>query len=248
MKRLLIIGIGLAVIISTLTSCAVNHTKDVVEKLQPEDLYSVYNTKPRNLISQSKCQLLPSINVVNVETRVDDYTVLDPILGPRIVNHIINPKEYMNNVVDYLNTAFEKSGVKADNSSSKIIQVSLEEAKGMLSLWAVGAILRLKVEVPETKYTKIYEAEDWIYQGGGLRALAYTVHIVTQKIIEDPVIQNYILCKNEYIQTIKDQKEKDGAASKSLSQKLQELQTAFDNGLISKEEYQRTRQRLLEKY
>ena len=248
MKRLLIIGIGLAVIIFTLTSCAVNHTKDVAEKLQPEDLYAVYNTKPRNLKAQSKCQLPPSINVVNVETREDDYPILYPILGPMIINHIITPKEYMNNVVDYLKTAFEKSGVKADDNSSKIIQVSLTETKGMYRLFTVGAILRLKVEVPEKKYTKIYEAEDWILQGGGLRTMAYTVHIVTQKIIEDPVIQNYILCKNEYIQTIKDQKEKDETVSKSLSQKLQELQTAFDNGLISKEEYQRSRQRLLEKY
>jgi hypothetical protein len=243
MKRLLIIGIGLAVIISTSTSNAFNITPLVAEKLQPEDLYAVYNTKPINLKAQSKCQLPPSINVVNVETR-DQYLIY-PGLGYK---EEINPREFTNIVVDYLRIAFDKSSVKVDNSSSKIIQVSLEETNWMQSLFATGAILRLKVEIPETKYTEIYKAEDWAGSGHIPTAMAYAVHVVTQKIIEDPVIQNYILCKNEYIQTIKDQKEKDEPASKSLSQKLQELQTALDNGLISKEEYQRTRQRLLDKY
>jgi hypothetical protein len=247
MKRLLIIGIGLAVIIFALTSCAMNHTKDVAEKLQPEDLYAVYNTKPVNLKAQSKCPLTPSINVVNVETQDGDYTIIYPILGPRIINHIINPKELMNGVVDYLKDALEKSGVKADNSSSKIIQVSLEENKILVGLWGIGAIIRLKVEIPETKYTKIYEAEDWTGRSP-IASMAYSVHVVTQKIINDPVIQNYILCKYEYIQTISDHKKKDETTSISLSQKLHDLQTALDNGLISKEEYQRTRQRLLEKY
>jgi hypothetical protein len=82
--------------------------------------------------------------------------------------------------------------------------------------------------------------------GSGYAAAAYTIHNVTRQIIDDPAIQDYILCKDEYVQTVKDQK--DETASKSLSQKLQGLKTALDNGLISTEEYQLKRKVILEKY
>ena len=62
-------------------------------------------------------------------------------------------------------------------------------------------------------------------------------------------VEHYLSELNdEYIQFKKDREKKEEMTSKSLSQKLQELQAAFDNGLISREEYQLKRKTLLEKY
>jgi hypothetical protein len=242
MKQLLIAGIGLIFVVSTLSSCSMQLTKIVTDKLQPAELYAAFDTKPTDLKARSQCRLSPSVSIINAEKRNDDYLV-----GYlQFFNHYINPKEYMNGVTDYLKIGFEKSNVKVEKDSPKVIQVSLKEAN-INGIWCMGAGLQLNVEIPETKYTKIYEAEDCT-GGASSTAMAYNIHVTTQKIIEDPVIQDYILCKAENAQVIKGQKEKEETAFKSLSQKLQEVKTAFDNGLITTEEYQLQRKAILDKY
>ncbi len=54
--------------------------------------------------------------------------------------------------------------------------------------------------------------------------------------------------KAEYAKSLIVEREKDSTKSASLSQKLQELQTALDKGLISKDEYQLKRKAIIEKY
>lgn len=62
-------------------------------------------------------------------------------------------------------------------------------------------------------------------------------------------IQHYINeLKSEYVKFAEVQKDNNAAKPASLSYKLQELQTALESGLISKEEYQMKRKAIIDKY
>lgn len=50
--------------------------------------------------------------------------------------------------------------------------------------------------IPEKKYTKIYEHSDTTPKAAPI-AVAYTIHEITWKIINDPFLQDYILCTNK---------------------------------------------------
>lgn len=248
MKRSIISGICLVGFVFMLSSCAHhNGSKDVAKYLDPSELYPMYNTKVIDLKSQSKCSSPPSVKLVNAETRNEDLLVA----AGGIHKHYIKPKGLISPIVDYMGDALGRCQIKDDGSSTKVIEVSLDGANWMQNgalVGVPGAFIGLKINIPEAQYTKIYSAGEWSPRGGSWYVMAMAIHAVIWDIIKDPVVQNYILCRNEHIHSIKDQKDKDEATSKSLSQKLQELQAAFDNGLISKEEYQSTRQKLLEKY
>ncbi len=246
MKRLLMIYVVFSCLPFFLTSCSLNHTKIIADELQPDKLYGLYNNSFTNIGARSKCSEVPSVNIVNVEKRDDKHNI-NPRLRQVSGFPYINPKELTNHIVDYMKIAFEKFNVKVDNKSTKIIQVSLNNAEYIQGVWGQGADVKLKIDIPEEQYTWIYGAQDSTY-GSPMRAAAYAIHKVTFDIIKDPIIQDYILCKAEYNKSMTNQKEKDEIASKSLSQKLQELQTALDNGLITKEEYQLKRKVLIENY
>lgn len=225
-----------------LLGCTFNNTKSITEMMQPIDLYQGYGVKPLNLKLRSNCKAPPSVNIVNIETREDDHIFYDPLIS----KHAINPKELTSSIVEYLKYGFEKSQIKIDSNSSKIINISFHDAKDIRAIWTIGGEIKIKVEIPEKKYSEIFEATDWTMDF--LTPLALASHVVTRKIIDDPVIQDYILCNSEYVQGMDGRKQKDGITTKSLSEKLQDLQTAFDTGLLSKDEYRRKRKEIIEKY
>ncbi|MCX5825244.1 MAG: hypothetical protein NTY86_17555 [Deltaproteobacteria bacterium] len=190
MKRLLIAVIGFAIIPFTLTSCTLHWTKDVAKELQPNVLYESFKTKHINLKARSKCSQSPSVNIVNTEIRDENYLV-----GEMGANKIyINPKEMMNHIVDYMKDAFEKCRISVDNNSTNILNVSMKGAEFKRGFWAVGANIQLKIDIPERQYTDVYEAEEWT-STYHKNAMAYAIHVDTWKIINDPVIQDYILCR-----------------------------------------------------
>ena len=115
----------------------------------------------------------------------------------------------------------------------------------------------------EKRVVKIHR--NWFWRGDTLLTVSLTsdesnnwlVHVTSEGVgFNQPigdmstseVIQYLDELITEYNQFIKNQKEKEITIPKSLSQKLHDLQSAFDNGLISQEEYQRKRQELLEKF
>jgi len=236
--RVPILYLGIAVVVlSSLTGCTLHVTKDISDRLKPDELYKSYNVSPLDLSLQSKCQKPPTVKIINAEARIDDYDTMSnpPFFG------VINPKEMMDSVVVYLGNGFQQSRVKVDDQSHKVLEIKMIDLKSTAGFWSFGSYFKTEIVIPETGFTKIYETRDNAMSG--YTAPAYAIHAVSRQIIDDPAIQDYILCKTEYPESLKDQKKE-----KSLSQKLQELQTALDNGLISKEEYQLKRKELLEKH
>lgn len=190
MNRLLIICISYSIIPFTLAACTFQITKEIVQELQPVTLYESYGTTPVNLKAQSKCVLPPSIDIVSIEKRDENYLLL---AGQ--TEFYINPKEFMNAVVAYMRDGFEKSGIKADSNSLKIIHVSMLDAKYVASGFGyIDSHLQLKVVIPEAQFEKTFQADDRSPRKVG-SAMAYAVHVITQDILADPLIQNYVLCK-----------------------------------------------------
>jgi hypothetical protein len=191
MKRTTWIAISLWMyLFAGLTGCTFHITKEIIEELKPGTLYESYGTTPIDLKARSKCPSPPSISLVSAETRVENYLVL---AGQ--TEFFINPKEFINAAVAYMKDGFEKSGIKTDDLSPKMIHVSMIDAKYVVSaLGYIDSHLQLKIDIPESKLVKIFQAKDRSPGKVG-SAMAYAVHVVTQDILADPEIQNYILCR-----------------------------------------------------
>jgi len=188
--------------IISLMGCGVyNLTNNIIQTLQPAELYESFQVKPINLKEQSKCPISPTVNIVNAETK-EEY-----VIAERPQKTIINPKELTKGIVEYLKYGFEISKIKVDSNSSKTIFVSFIDTKMLPSGFISSGQMRVNVNIPETKFSKIYVgigSQGPIALGRALSA--YAIHDITRKIIDDPVIQNYILCKSELVQEVEDQK------------------------------------------
>jgi hypothetical protein len=194
MNRLLnkcLIGILLPLMGLILTSCATNGTQLIATQLRPTELIEIHNTTHPNLAARSKCPSPPSIWIVNAETNDQDYTIFT--WWPSEV--YITPKKLVDNIVIYMSDAFNRIGIKIDQNSTNVIQVSMEKMKSSYNFnYNYSADTQLKIMIPEKKYTEIYGHSDTTPKGFPM-AVAYTIHVITWKIITDPFVQDYILCR-----------------------------------------------------
>lgn len=178
-----------AIVLFSFTGCTMHVTKDISNKLDPDGLYKTFNVEPRDLSARSKCSAPPTVKIVNAETRTEDFEALQnpPVSG------FINPKEMVDRVCLYLKDGFERSRIKGDDQSNKVIQLKLEDLKAIAGVWSFGSYFKIQLTIPETRLTKFYEARD--NSGLGHTAAAYAIHGVTRQIIDDPEIQDYLLCR-----------------------------------------------------
>ncbi len=187
-----VLTIIVAITMTAVLGCTLHQTQEISDRLQVGDLYEVYGVKPLNLRARSKCPSPPAINIINMEKGEENYIYFH---GGGIAPCSVNPKELTNAIVKYLQYGFEKSQIKIENSSSKVIHVSFAYAEWINDLGSMGAKIKMKVDIPEIKYTEFYEAKDYTFAGIPV-CMAYAAHAVTRQIIDDPIIQDYILCKN----------------------------------------------------
>lgn len=167
-----------------------NYTRDIVEKLQPVELYESFDVNPVNLKTLSKCPFPPSVKIVNAETREDGIDMRPDLFS---LHYPINPKELTTGIIDYLKYGFKRSQIDIDESSPKTIKISLEDAKLERGGWTLGGNVQLKVEIPETRYVELYSVIE--YDIGHGKVMAYAVHKISRQIIDDQNIQDYILCR-----------------------------------------------------
>ncbi len=154
---------------------------------------------------------------------------------------VINPKEMMDAVVLYLGNGYKESHINIDEHSAKVLEIRMIDLMAKAGVWSFGSHFKTEIVIPETGFSKFYESNE-----GSMTAYtanANAIHVAIRKIIDDPLIQNYILCSTEDTDSLSVQKERT-----SLHQKLQELQNSFDKRLISEEEYKLMRKNVLEKY
>ena len=239
MKKILphLLYASVSVIVSlSLTGCASNMTQHIADRLIADELYKTYQIHPADLSSDSKCPQPPAVRILNMESRTSDYEAVEKA----VTSDVINPKAVMQAFVAYLENGFQKSHVKVDNRSEKILQVKMVDLKSKSRFYNFDTRFCTELTIPETGFTKYYEANDNAELAWD--SAAHAMHNVSRQIIDDPAIQDYILCKAGKADTSKIDKEK------TFSQKLIELQEALIHGLITKEEYDLKRKELLERF
>jgi hypothetical protein len=224
------------IVFLTLSGCASNMTQHIADRLIVDELYKTYQVHPADLSSGSKCPQPPAVRIVNMESRTADYETV----GKAVTSEVINPKDMMQAFVAYLENGFQKSHVKVDNRSEKILQVKMVDLKSKSRFYNFDTRFCAELTIPETGFTKYYEANENAELAWA--SAAHAMHNVSRQMIDDPAIRDYILCKAGKADTLKIDKEK------TFSQKLIELQEALIHGLISKEEYDLKRKELLERF
>lgn len=230
------------VVFFSLSGCSV--TKSISERLNTIELNKSFNVTPSDLSLKSKCQKPPTVKIINIESRNEN----DAAVG----NSGVNPKELMDAVVLFLEDGYKQSHINVDDKSTKVLKIRMIDLNSAHGIWSGRSHFKTELVIPETALTKTYESNDTAINY--FTSHAYAIHGAMRQIIDDPLIQNYILCNTENDDSLNVQKERPNNDSLNiqkplpLQQRLQELQISFDKGLISKEEYQLKRKDILEKY
>lgn len=166
-----------------------NINKRMDSLLDPEYLAGKTGTQDVNLAENGLC---PSVTMpvypVNIEERTEKY-VICVING---VEHIIEPKRFVEQAVRYLKVRMEKSNLDVNNQTGKRILVSFEEAKTG-SGWVDESNVRIKIEIPEIKYSHIYSGKESSFQVE--HSTAYALHLALTEFLNDPVFKKYVRCQ-----------------------------------------------------
>jgi hypothetical protein len=193
MKKILI----MLFCVSFLLGCAAQrHFKtDIANALQPASLRSSFNTQSTNFKELSKCATPDvSINLVNAEKNNDNINAVPGAVVS--LSWKINPHELIDQIIAYMENSYRQCRVINSVSSPKTIQISLKKLEGFPTgafKFNSNANLQLTVYIPEKKHAETFTS---IQSSGDLyMAVVYSIHDITWQIINDPVIQDYILCR-----------------------------------------------------
>jgi hypothetical protein len=178
-----------ALLFCSLQGCTLHCTKEITEKLDIEDLYKNYAVTARDLASMSKCKEPPTVRIENAETRTEDFEALQ---NPPFTGNI-NPKEFMDGVAQYIAKNYERSNIRIDAKSSKVLRIKMLDIKTTAGVWGFGSYYKMNLEIPEKNFSRFYESRDSTFNG--YTAAAYAIHTATRQVVDDPAIQDYILCK-----------------------------------------------------
>lgn len=190
MKRLLIISMCFVFLIG----CArFTFKRDISYGLEPSSLRTSFNTRPVNLKELSKCAATDlSVNIVNGEKNNNDTN----IVWGSVVGWSINPRSMTDQIVSYMENSYKQCRVYPNKTSPKTISISIEKIEGFPNgayKFTSNAMLKVKINVPEKNYTEIFTANQ--STGDLYMAVVYSIHDITWQVINDPIIQDYIICR-----------------------------------------------------
>jgi hypothetical protein len=166
----------------------------IYDVLDQNTLYESYDVHPIDLSLRSQCNAPPSVKIINIERRTEEYMAFND----HFRKSFIKPKELMDGVSLYLKNGFEKSRIKVDDQSTKVIQIKMIDVRGSAGGNFYSGFFKMELIIPEKNISKTYEESEasFLDRSGILfQASSYAIHDVTRKIIDDSVIQDYILCK-----------------------------------------------------
>lgn len=182
MKRLLIVSLCFVFLVGCFPR---NMKDDLSNALQPATLRYSFNTQPPNLKEQNKCNTAEvSIIIINAEKRSTDVSIAR--------GWYINSQTITGMMVDYLKDAYRQCRILHNQESGKVIALSFQKIEGYIRFNS-GATLQINVTIPEKNITIPFVITQTTMDLHN--AVAYAIHDVSWQIINDPTIQDYILCR-----------------------------------------------------
>jgi hypothetical protein len=154
-----------------------------------DDIYNDYKVQLKDLSPDSKCSTAPSVNIVNTESRTEDFE----FFKQGVHTFFVKPREIMESSASYLKVGYGKNGITADDNSTKKIEMKLSGMELLPGMWQIGSKVRIEVNIPGANLSKVYEASE--YGQYLYTTVADSIHLITRQIIDDQAIQNYILCR-----------------------------------------------------
>jgi len=178
-----------------LIGCGAQRTfkEDVARSMRPAEVRFLFGTQPPNLKDKSKCTAGLTVNIVNVEAVNKDVNIVPgAVYSP---SWLQNPRELTGYVINFLEENYRQCRVLANPQSRKTLNISIKKVEGIPNSafkFNSTANLEINVFLPEKNQTTTFYASQ--SSGDLYWALVYAVHDISWQIINDPIIQDYILC------------------------------------------------------
>lgn len=191
MRRLLILLACIAFFIGCGPKYQDTLKSDIQKALQPSSLRYAFNTQPINLKDASRCKPDSfSVNIRNVEKVNQDIYFIP--WRPFLPGWYINPHDVAGHITEYLSEAYRQCRVPTNNNSTKIITISAQILEGYYG-WNSWITIKTTVNIPEKNIIIPITATQTTLNM--YDAVAYTIHDISWQIVNDPTIQDYILCR-----------------------------------------------------
>lgn len=172
-----------------LVGCAAtNMTGNINKNLNREFMASKLEITKIDLSAGSKCTGPAAINLINAETRMEQFQILD---RGNLVSYVV-PSEFVGDLVRYTQERLVESNVGISRDSTKILNLTLDDVR-IEGSFAKFAIVAFRVHIPEMNYSKAYRGKDGSSEG--VRAVAYAAHQAVTALLMDPVFQQYARCE-----------------------------------------------------
>jgi len=160
--------------------------KEIADELQPSALRRAFNAQVIDLGEKSKCPDR-TIHIVNAETDKVEFNMLQ-----RRGKYMITKYYFSGLITDYLIEGYRQSRIASSSNSKKALNISVQSVDGWYSHMC-GAVIRMTVTIPEKNITIPFSSKQTsldVHWAG-----AYAIHDLSWQIINDPTIQDYILCR-----------------------------------------------------
>jgi len=172
--------------VSLLSGCLPRSMNQYVyDELQPATLRSSFNTQPPDFKKTNRCKTADvTVSIINAEKRNFDINIAR--------RWHLNSQEITAMTVEYLKDAYRQCRALPTADSKKVLEISFQDVKGYISFNS-GATLRINVAIPEKNMTipfVISQSSIDLH-----KAVVYAIHDITWQIVNDPTIQDYILCR-----------------------------------------------------
>lgn len=172
-----------------ISGCVMNINKRMDSLLDPDYLAQKTSTRDVNLAESGQCQKVTiPVYPVNIEERTEKH-IICIING---VEHVIEPKRFVEQAVGYLRIKLTNSNLEVNEQTGKRILVSFEGAKTGTG-WVDESSVRLKIDIPEINHSHIYSGKESSFKVE--HSTAYALHLAITEFLNDPVFQKYVRCQ-----------------------------------------------------
>ncbi len=171
------------------SGCVMNINKRMDSLLDPSYLAGKTGTKDVNFATNGRCPgVTMPVYPVNIEERTEKH-IICIING---VEHVIEPKRFVEQAVQYLKVKLMNSKLDVNEQIGKKIFVSFEDAKAGTG-WVDASIVRLRIDIPEIKYSRLYSGKESSFKVE--HSTAYALHLAITAFLNDPEFKQYVSCQ-----------------------------------------------------